>query len=109
MPNRMTRHDRPAVITGAGHGIGRAIAQSLARRGCHLALADVSEPGRAEPGRLLAGASPRAPRHKLDVADRAATAALPRAVLAEHGRVDLLFNNAGVALAGTFDQINETD
>jgi NAD(P)-dependent dehydrogenase (short-subunit alcohol dehydrogenase family) len=109
MPNRMTLHDRTAVITGAGNGIGRAIAQSLARRGCHLALADISEPALAETVRLLDGARIRVSRHKLDVADRTATAALPQAVLAEHGRVDLLFNNAGVALAGTFDQISETD
>jgi short-subunit dehydrogenase len=109
MPNRMTLHDRTAVITGAAHGIGRAIAQSLARRGCHLALADVSEPGLAETARLLDGARIRVSHHKLDVADRAAVTALPRAVLAEHRRVDLLFNNAGVALAGTFDQISETD
>jgi NAD(P)-dependent dehydrogenase (short-subunit alcohol dehydrogenase family) len=46
--------------------------------------------------------------HRLDVADRAAVAALPQAVVSEHGRVDLLFNNAGVALSGTFDQISET-
>src|SRR5262249_3325868 len=47
--------------------------------------------------------------HALDVADRMATAALPQAVLARHGRVDLLFNNAGVALAGTFEQVSEAD
>jgi NAD(P)-dependent dehydrogenase (short-subunit alcohol dehydrogenase family) len=105
----MTLHDRAAVITGAGSGIGRAIAQSLASRGCHLALADISEPGLAETVQLLEAPGIRISRHKLDVADRAAVAALPQAVAAEHGRVDLLFNNAGVALAGTFEQISEGD
>ena len=109
MPKRMTLHDRTAVITGAGSGIGRAIAQSLARRGCHLALADISEPGLAETAQLLGGLGIRVSCHKLDVADRAAVAALPQAVVAEHGRVDLLFNNAGVALAGTFEQVSERD
>jgi short-subunit dehydrogenase len=109
MPKRMTLHDRTAVITGAGSGIGRGIAQSLARRGCHLALADISEPGLAETAQLLGGQGIRVSRHNLDVADRAAVAALPQAVLAQHERVDLLFNNAGVALAGTFEQISETD
>jgi short-subunit dehydrogenase len=107
--SRMILQDRTAVITGAGGGIGRAIAQSLAGRGCHLALADISETGLAETVQLLDGAGLRVSRHKLDVADRAAVAALPQAVLAEHGRVDLLVNNAGVALAGTFDQVSEAD
>jgi NAD(P)-dependent dehydrogenase (short-subunit alcohol dehydrogenase family) len=105
----MTLHDRTAVITGAGNGIGRAIAQSLAARGCHLALADISDAGLAETVQLLDGARIRVSRHKIDVADRAAVAALPQSVLAEHGRVDLLFNNAGVALGGTFEQVSETD
>jgi NAD(P)-dependent dehydrogenase (short-subunit alcohol dehydrogenase family) len=109
MPKRMTLHGRTAVITGAGSGIGRAIAQSLARRGCHLALADISEPRLAETAQLVGELGIRVSCHKLDVADRAAVAALPQAVLAEHGRVDLLFNNAGVALSGTFDQISESD
>jgi short-subunit dehydrogenase len=105
----MSLHDRTAVITGAGSGIGCAIAQSLARRGCHLALADISEPGLAETAQLVGGHRIRVSCHKLDIADRAAAAALPQAVVAEHGRVDLLFNNAGVALAGAFEQISEAD
>jgi short-subunit dehydrogenase len=108
MPKPLRLNDRTAVITGAGSGIGRAIAQSLARRNCRLALADVSESGLAETVQLL-GPGVRVSCHKLDVADRAAAAALPRAVMAQHGRVDLLVNNAGVALAGTFEQISEAD
>jgi NAD(P)-dependent dehydrogenase (short-subunit alcohol dehydrogenase family) len=105
----MTLHDRTAVITGAGSGIGRGIAQSLARRGCHLALADNSEVGLAETAEVVGGPGIRVSCHQLDVADRSAAAALPQAVMAQHGRVDVLFNNAGVALAGTFEQISETD
>jgi NAD(P)-dependent dehydrogenase (short-subunit alcohol dehydrogenase family) len=106
----MTLRDRVAVITGAGSGIGRAIAQSLAGRGCHLALADISEPGLAETARLTGGGPGlRVSSHTLDVTDRAAAAAMPQAVLARHGRVDLLVNNAGVALAGTFEQVSEAD
>jgi NAD(P)-dependent dehydrogenase (short-subunit alcohol dehydrogenase family) len=54
----MTLHGRTAVTTGADNGIGRAIAQSLARRGCHLALTD-SEPALAETAQLLDGVAPR--------------------------------------------------
>src|SRR5262245_19540312 len=102
MQSRMTLNDGTAGITAPGGGIGRPIAQPLARRGCHLALVDISEPGLAETVQLVDAASIRISRHRLDVADRAAVATLPQAVVAEHGRVDLMFNNAGVALAGTF-------
>ncbi|HZR86825.1 MAG TPA: SDR family oxidoreductase [Bradyrhizobium sp.] len=105
----MRLKDRTAVVTGAGSGIGRAIAKSLAQRGCHLALADISEAGLAETIGLLNGASVRVTSHKLDVADRDAVAAFPDAVAAAHGGAALLFNNAGVAVSGTFDQVSERD
>jgi NAD(P)-dependent dehydrogenase (short-subunit alcohol dehydrogenase family) len=105
----MRLKDRTAVVTGAGSGIGRAIAQSLAQRGCHLALADISEPGLAETVSLVKGANVRVTSHKLDVADREAVAAFPDVVAAAHGGAALLFNNAGVAVGGTFDQVSERD
>jgi len=105
----MRLKDRTAVVTGAGSGIGRAIAQSLAQRGCHLALADVSEAGLAETAGLLQRANVRITTHRLDVADREAVAAFPAVVAAAHGGAALLFNNAGVALSGTFDQVSERD
>jgi short-subunit dehydrogenase len=108
-PNRMNLRGRTAVITGAGSGIGRAIAQSLAKRGCDLALVDISESGLTETAQLFADAKVRVSCHMLDVAARVAVAALPRAVMAEHGRADLLVNNAGVALGGTFEQVSESD
>jgi NAD(P)-dependent dehydrogenase (short-subunit alcohol dehydrogenase family) len=98
---------RAAVITGAGSGIGRGIAQALARRGCNLALCDLNEAGLTETAELVTNV--KVSTHKLDVTDRAATAALPQMVLAEHGRVDLLVNNAGVAVGGTFAQVSEED
>jgi NAD(P)-dependent dehydrogenase (short-subunit alcohol dehydrogenase family) len=105
----MRLKDRTAVVTGAGSGIGRAIAQSLAQRGCHLALADIGEAGLAETVGLVKGANVRVTSHKLDVADREAVAAFPDVVAAAHGGAALLFNNAGVAVSGTFDQVSERD
>jgi NAD(P)-dependent dehydrogenase (short-subunit alcohol dehydrogenase family) len=105
----MRLKDRTAVVTGAGSGIGRAIAQSLAQRGCHLALADISEAGLAETAALVKSANLRVTSHKLDVTDREAVAAFPDIVAAAHGGVALLFNNAGVAIGGTFDQVSERD
>ena len=100
---------RTAVVTGAGSGIGRALAAGLAERGCHLALADVDEAGLAETARTIASNRVRVSRHRLDVADRAAVAAFPAAVAVEHPGVDLLFNNAGVALGGYFADVSEAD
>jgi len=100
---------RTAVITGAASGIGRGTAMALARRGCGLALADLNGQGLAETVALVEPHGVRVSRHRLDVADRAAVAALPDAVLAAHGRADLLFNNAGVAIGGTFEQVAEED
>ncbi|MBO0751694.1 MAG: SDR family NAD(P)-dependent oxidoreductase [Bradyrhizobiaceae bacterium] len=110
----MNLKGRTAVVTGAAGGIGRGIAEALARRGCHLALADVDDAGLAKTAAAIASkADPndkiRISRHHLDVADRAAVAALPAQVTAEHGGVDVLVNNAGVAVGGTFLEVAESD
>jgi short-subunit dehydrogenase len=98
-----------AVITGAASGIGAALASNLAGRGAHLALADRNPEGL----RLAAGVARDkgvlVSEHVLDVADAEALAALPEAVLAAHGKVTMLVNNAGVALGGTFDQATMDD
>ena len=101
--------NRVAVVTGAGGGIGRATALSLARRGCHLALADIDGALVAATAEQARALGVRASHHRLDVADRGAVRALPGEVLDVHGRVDLVVNNAGVALGGTFEQIGEDD
>lgn len=109
MTERMRLEGRTAVITGAGSGIGRAIAVSLARRRCHLALADIDEAGMAGTADLVRSNGVRVTSHRLDVSDRAAVANFPALVAAEHTGVDLLVNNAGVAVGGTFEQISEED
>jgi len=101
--------NRVAVVTGAGSGIGRATAFALAKRGCHLALADIDEAAVNASASRAREFGVRASSHRLDVADRAAVAALPQTVLTAHGQVDLLMNNAGVALGGTFEQVGEAD
>lgn len=105
----MRLEGRTAIVTGAASGIGRGTAQALARRGCNLALADLNEEGLVETASLAAGHGVEISRHRLDVADREAVAAFPEKVLAAHGRADLLFNNAGVAIGGTFEQVAEED
>ncbi len=100
---------RTAVVTGAASGIGRAIATSLARRGCHLALADINDAALARTAAEIATPELCISRHHLDVANAGAVAAFPQQVTAEHSGVDLLVNNAGVALHGTFEEVSEAD
>lgn len=91
-----------AAITGAGSGIGRTLAQQLASEGCALALADIDAGGLADTARLLDG-TVKVTTTVLDVADRAAVLAWADRVVADHGRVNLIFNNAGVAHAGSVE------
>ncbi len=98
-----------AVITGAASGIGAALAAQLARRGMHLALVDLNAAGLETVAQAARTAGVSVSTHVLDVTDSAATAALPAAVLATHGRVTVLVNNAGVALGGMFEQVAAED
>ena len=98
-----------AVITGAAGGIGRALALDLAARRCALALVDRDAEGLASAADEARKIGVTASEHVLDVTDTAGIAALPAAVLAEHGRVNVLVNNAGVALMGDFLQTSEAD
>ncbi len=109
MAERMQLEGRTAVITGAAGGIGRAIAVSLARRHCDLALADVDEAGMAGTEELVRAYGVRVTRHRLDVGNRVDVAGFPARVSEEHAGVDLLVNNAGVAVGGTFEQASEED
>jgi len=93
----MQLRGRVAVVTGAGGGIGRAIALALARRGAHLALVDVDAAGLAGVAEAAVALGVRAVVRRFDVTDRVAVAALPEQVRGELGRIDLLVNNAGVA------------
>jgi NAD(P)-dependent dehydrogenase (short-subunit alcohol dehydrogenase family) len=97
-----------AVITGAGSGIGRALAQNFAARGLSLALADIAPGKLEETARSCVGAT-RVTTHAFDVADPDQMNAFAQAVLTEHGRVNLVINNAGVALFGNFDQVGKDD
>lgn len=108
MSAKLNLDSKVAVVTGAASGIGRAIACSLAQRGCNLALADLNESGLEETAQLV-GDRVIMTRHKLDVADPKAIEAFPHQVIEAHGYVDIVVNNAGVALTGTFSQVTEAD
>jgi short-subunit dehydrogenase len=98
-----------AVITGAGKGIGAALAHGLAARHCHLALIDSDAEALA---RVVASARQTGvtvSSHQLDIANVEAVEVLPQEVLAHHRRVNILINNAGVALMGSFAELRVED
>lgn len=94
-----------AAITGAGSGIGRALALNLASRGCHLALCDRNQKGLDQTLKLLANHTVNTTQRCFDVADEVAMFSWANEVVRDHGRVHMIFNNAGVALAGTINGI----
>ncbi|AOY98172.1 short-chain dehydrogenase [Cupriavidus sp. USMAHM13] len=103
--------NKVAAITGAGSGIGRALALALAREGCHLALSDRNESGLAQTVGEVARAAPGLPvsQHCVDVADRAAVYAWAEETVRVHSRANLIFNNAGVALSSTIEGMDYDD
>ncbi|HVM95723.1 MAG TPA: SDR family NAD(P)-dependent oxidoreductase [Candidatus Acidoferrales bacterium] len=96
-----------AVITGAGTGMGRALAEQLASAGCHLAICDVLADNMAETQRLCrdkGGTQIRVSTHICDVSDERQVVAFRDAVMAEHStkHINLLFNNAGIGGGASF-------
>jgi len=98
-----------AVITGAGSGMGRCLAQQLAAMGSSLALADLSENGLSETIASLGTTKGNVTRHLVNVADETGVKAFAAEVAAQHGRATILFNNAGVALLGNFEEYSLAD
>ncbi len=96
-----------AVVTGAGSGIGREVARSLASRGVDLALADLDENGLAETRASITGV--RVTTHRVDVSQSDDVFRFRDAVSREFGRASILVNNAGVALYGSIDEVSIAD
>ena len=94
--------NKVAVITGAGSGIGRALAQQLAHGGARLALADVNPASLEETRALCGGAEVRC--YRVDVSQRAAVDAFAQQVQTDFGTAHFIFNNAGVTLIATVEQ-----
>lgn len=99
------RKESVAVITGAGSGIGRALAKRFAAEGvAGIAIADLNREGLEETAGMLGDA--KVSQHIVDVSDRTAMQGFVEDVIREHGRVTHVINNAGVALGGTLKEVS---
>src|SRR3954451_9002671 len=95
-----------AAVTGAASGIGRALALELAARGCDVAIADRDEAGLSELAAEIARSHPRKVSvHRVDVGEPEQIAAFAQAAAAAHPGLNILINNAGVALVGSFREL----
>ena len=102
--------DKVAVVTGAAQGIGRAIAETLAKRGADVLLADLNvEKARAAAKEIVADTGRRAIPVHVDVADNASAKAMIDRAIAEFGRIDILINNAGITRDNLIVRMSEAD
>ncbi len=107
--NDYTFRNKTAVVTGAASGIGRALTLDLAGRGCDLVILDVQAGPLDEVAELAERKGVRVTHHIVDMGDHDAIKAFAQTLSEEVSRVDLLFNNAGVALGGNFEEVSDEE
>ncbi len=100
--------NKVAVVTGAGSGIGRCLAQQLAKAGAELVLADVAQKNLEATVGELHGQT-KITSHVVDVSKREQVYALADAALKDHGQVDIVINNAGVTVLQPLDEVSYED
>jgi NADP-dependent 3-hydroxy acid dehydrogenase YdfG len=102
-----TFREKVAVITGAGSGMGRYLAILLAKDEADVCVCDVNEQTLNETVGMLRKYNVSVSSHLLDVSDKESIEALPQKVIDQHGKVDLVFNNAGVTTGAHFKDMDE--
>lgn len=95
--------NKVAAVTGAGSGMGRSLAVSLAKRGCHVAISDVNEENLAETAKLAGCHGVKVTSKRVDVSKREEVYTWADEVVADHGKCNLIFNNAGVAYGSSVE------
>lgn len=101
--------DKIAIVTGGASGIGEALARDLARQGAEVLLADIQIDAAMSVAAKITASGGRAAAHYLDVTDSEAVARFVARTAAEKGRLDYMFNNAGIAIVGEFRDLPAAD
>ncbi len=104
-----TLRGKVVALTGAASGIGRCLAVELAGQGAHLALADVNEEGLLNTLKMIEDRGVKVTTHLVDVADRARVFEYAEEAAAAHGGVDVIINNAGVAIGNDIENASFED
>jgi 3-oxoacyl-[acyl-carrier protein] reductase len=105
----MTFTNRTALVTGAGRGIGKAIAETLAAKGVTVICVSKSAASCGSVADAIVAAGGKAKALAVDVADGAAVAAAAEALLKEYGKIDILVNNAGITRDGLLARMSDDD
>ena len=101
--------NKVALITGAGSGIGRALAINLADQGCSLALVDWNEESLEETKQIVRKKNISVSTHVFDIRDSEKIKELPEKILNIHNQIDVVINNAGVSVIGSVDEVDQND
>jgi NAD(P)-dependent dehydrogenase (short-subunit alcohol dehydrogenase family) len=109
MANHNSLKGQVAAITGAASGIGRSLAICLADEGCPVAISDVNRDGLEETAKMLEGKSVKVTTHIVDVANREQVYQFAEDVVAQHGKANIIINNAGVGLPATLEDVSYED
>ena len=101
--------NKVALITGAGSGIGRALAIQLADSGCNLALVDWNEKTLKETEEMIRKQNVAVSLHPFDLREKDKIESLPSEIIEIHKQIDIVINNAGLSIIGKVDEVNEDD